>query len=85
MPHKINDMNSFIDSVVREGQRGVRSEGKSCGGDQGEGETGKGKRLLFKPVLIIYVLMNSLLLYTCVFCYLFAIPKLVLLALSAKC
>lgn len=45
MPHKINCMNSFIDSGGREGQRGVRSEGESCGGDQGEGETGKGKHL----------------------------------------
>lgn len=45
MSHKWNHINSFIDSGVREGQRGVRSEGKSCGGDQGEGETGKGKHL----------------------------------------
>lgn len=59
-------MNSLTDSGGREGQRGVRSEGESCGGDQGKRETGKGKS--------IYTI-NSLLLYTLVFCSLFAIQR----------
>ncbi len=45
MPLKINCINSLIDSSSSEGQRGVCSEGESCGGDQGERETGKGKSI----------------------------------------
>ncbi len=45
MPLKINYINSLIDSSGSEGQRGVCSEGESCGGDQGERATGKGKSI----------------------------------------